>query len=223
MNQTGYKLFFALLIMLFTGNTKAQIINWTRLQSAKNIARLYGGLEHGAVYGVQYGRVVKYKKFVWIPFADLSLPSGSKVFDDHQIKIGTSAKVFQYTNWIVSADLSIVNRTNENPFVTMQSLASESGVQIGYYKTKWFVNINFSTDNSVLTHLKHSDVYKANYPNVTDGWYHSTANNQLFSVNTGYSLKKIDFTLSAGYFTTDEFKSKPGLPVYAKTGINFRF
>lgn len=216
-----------LVVVLFTAiatqNTQAQINNWSRVDSAKNIARIYGGLDFGITYGLHYGRVIKTKNITWVPFADISFPSGKNAIDDYRCKVGTAAKLFQYKSWIASLDIAIVNRQNSNPFVTMQSLGALSGFQVGYYKLKWFANISFATDNSLLTHLKHSEAYKGNYAQVKDGWYDNTANNQLLSLNTGYSFNKTDITLSLGVLTSDEFKSMPNLPVYVNIGINHRF
>jgi len=214
-----------LVILSFTviPNIKAQTNNWSKLDSIKNYARIYGGLDYGVAYGIQYGRIIKTKSIVWIPFVDLSFPLGNDLGDDYRFKVGTTAKLFEYKSWIASVDISIVNRQNRNPFVKLQSFGYESGLQIGYYKHRWFTNIHFSTDNALTTHFKHSEAYNGNYSGVKDGWYQNTANNQLLGFNTGYSLKKIDITLSSGLLRTDEFKSKPSLPLNIKIGVNCRF
>jgi hypothetical protein len=211
------------LIFIIIQNTNAQTNNWRRLDSVKNIARLYGGLDYGIVYGLHYGRIIKTKNIIWIPFADVSLPLGNNPVDDYKFKVGTTAKVFQYKSWIASVDVSIINRQNKNPFVRMHSLGSESGFQIGYYKSKWFVNFNFSTDNSLTTHLKHSDAYKGNYSGVKDGWYQNTANNFSIGGNLGVSFGRSDITLKLGQIFTQNFKTKPSLPIYIQIGYNYKF
>lgn len=202
---------------------KAQDINWGRLDSTKNVIRVKVGLDQGMVYGLEYGKILGARKVKWMPFFQASLPFGERVIDDYQLQIGTRAKFFQLSNWALTAHLAIVHRRNENPFVNMFSLGGTSGVQIGYYKRKGFILLNFSTNNSLLTYLRHNEAYKGNYPMVKDGWYSQTANNQLLSIHSGYSRKKIDLTLALGIQRTEEFKSSPGLPIYLKTGLNYRF
>jgi hypothetical protein len=209
--------------LFFISKMGAQNINWTKLDSAKHIGRIHGGLEYGVIYGLQYGKILKAKRSTWIPFANVSLPLGKNIADDYKINIGTAANILSFNRWILSFDLSITNRQNKNPFVRMQSLGSESGIHFGYYRQKWFVNIDVSTDNSLITHLKHTDAYKGNYHKVVDGWYQNTSSNFSLGCNTGLSFKRSDVTLSIGGLFTQNLKTRPMLPFYSQLGYNYRF
>lgn len=217
------KYFIIALVFSLVTCANGQVNNWAKLDSSKHIATLYSGLDYGFVYGLHYGKIVKNNSILWVPFVNVSLPLGGDVVDDYKLKVGTALKVLQRKNWIVSLEISIINRQNKNPFVIMQSLGFESGLQFGYYKQKWFVNLNLSTDNSLTTHLKHTDAYKGNYSEVADGWYQNTANNISFGSNIGYSFKKLDITFSSGLIRTDGLHAKPYLPFYGKIGFNYRF
>lgn len=216
-------LFFVSLLFSVIPLSKAQTINWSAHDHFDKNIRLYSGLDYGITYGFQFGKIIKTPNITWGPFMDFSLPLGNNLIDDYKLKIGTTAKLFQYNHWITSFDISIINRRNRNPFVSMQSFGSESGIHFGYYKQRWFANIHFSTDNSLITHLNHSKAYKSNYSGVKDGWYENTSNNQLLGFNTGFSFKSIDITLSSGLIRTDTFNSSTTLPIYMKLGINQRF
>ncbi len=220
----SYKSFLFLILFIFAAAPKAeaQTVNWSRMEPVTHHARIYSGLDYGLVYGLNYGRVIKAKSIVWMPFVDASLPMGNQGLDDYRLSVGTLAKVFDYKNWIASLDVSIVGRQNRNPFVRMNGLGSESGIHLGYYKEKWFVNIQFSTDNSYLTYFKHTEAYKGNFPDAKDAWYQNTANNQYFGLNAGYSFKKVDITLSSGLRQTDGLKTKLSLPMSLKLGVNYR-
>lgn len=216
-------LFVGTLFFFIDPSVYAQTNNWSNLDSVKNNIRMYGGLDFGLVYGLQYGRIYKTKKIRWLPYLDLSLPAGQNIVDDYRFNAGTNLKLIHYKAWIGSVDIAIGHRQNRNPFVKMKSFGSELGIQFGYYKPKWFANLHFSTENSWITHLKHSEAYKGNYSMVKDGWYQNTANNQIVGLNIGYSFKKIDITLSSGIIRTNAFKDKPTLPMFGKIGINYRF
>lgn len=223
MKNSISKLLILSLALVAISKSTAQTNNWSRLDSEKNQARIYGGIDYSFTYGFQYGRTIKSKNMVWMPNLDFSVPFGGNLVDDFKLKMGTSTMFFQHKSWRASTDFSIINRQFRNPFVRLHGLGFDCGIHFGYYKPKWFININFSTDNSILTHIKHSDAYKGNYSGAVNGWYQNTASNQLFGFNTGYSLKKLDFTLSSGLLWTEKFKSKPSVPFNAKLGIHYRF
>ena len=217
------KLLILSLSLIAISKTNAQTNNWSRLDSVKNQVRIYGGIDYSFTYGLQYGKIIKTKNIIWMPNIDFSMPFGGNLTDDFKLKLGSNAMFFQSRKWKASADFSIINRQFKNPFVRMHGLGLEAGIHFGYYKPKWFINMNLSTDNSLLTHIKHSDAYLGNYSGAIYGWYQNTASNQLLGFNFGYSLKKMDFTLSSGLIWTDRFKSKPSVPFNAKLGINYRF
>ncbi|RIW13340.1 hypothetical protein D0X99_16315 [Algoriphagus lacus] len=223
MKKVKYCFLTGLIILIISFSGNAQNYNWAKLDSVNNLARIYTGLDHSFAFGLHYGRILNGKKVIWAPFADVSFPSGDPVGDDYNFKIGTLARLFQFEDWKFSFNVSIVNRQNSNPFVKMQSLGSESGFQFGYYKLKWYANLNFSVGSSIVTNFQHTEAYKGNFSGAKDGWYENASNSQLFSVNTGYSLRKMDATLSLGLLRTEEFKSSPSLPYYIKIGLNYLF
>lgn len=216
-------IFIGVLVISSITKVNAQVNNWAKLDGVKHITRAYLGLDYGLVYGISHGNVTKIKNTTLIYFVDLSLPLGSKVFDDYRFKAGASVKAWQSNKWVLSGGISLVNRQNKSPFVKLQNLAVEPSIQFGFYKKKWVVNIEIADDYSFATHFKHTEAYKGNYPGVVDGWYKNTANNISLGLNTGYSFRRFDITLSPGIIRTDGVSGTPSLPFYGKLGINFRY
>jgi len=211
-----------LMLYLTIPKANAQDYNWAKLDSFNHIARVYTGLNNGVIYGLHYGKIINIKKIIFIPFVDLSLPVGERVLDDYKFKLGTSLRLLQNKNWILTGGVSLLNQRYENPFVKMQNLGVETFLQFGLYKEKWFLNVNISNDYLFATHFKHSEAYQKNYAGATNGWYQNTGNNLSLGLNIGYSFKKLDITLSPGIVKTDRFKSSPTLPFYGKLGINYK-
>lgn len=222
MKALTINIFLGVLVFSSFTNSNAQVYNWSKIESGNHIVRAHLGLDFGVIYGLHYGRRLTIKNATLVPFIDLSLPLGGEAIDDSKLKIGTSAKVLQRKKWFLTADVSFISRQNTNPFVAMHNIGFESGVQFGYYKKRWFLNANISNDYSFATHLKHTEAYKGNYAGAVDGWYKNTANNFSIGLNTGYSFKKIDITLSPGIIRTDGWSSTPTLPFYGKIGVNYR-
>ena len=213
----------ALLIFSFPIVTKAQVYNWARLGSFNHIAGAYTGLNYGLIYGLHYGKIITNRKTTWIPFADVSSPAGAEILDDFKVKVGTSVSILQLKKWKLITDVSIFNQQNQNPLSKMQSIGFESGLQFGFYKERWFLGANFSNAYAFATHIKHAKGYLDNYTRAVNGWYKHTANNLSIGLNTGYSFKRFDMTLSPGIIKTDGFRSSPSLPFYGKIGVNYKF
>ncbi len=94
---------------------------------------------------------------------------------------------------------------------------------IGYYKPKWFVAGEVGFDKAIVTHFKHSENFINDFPNTQDGWYEpSTGGNFHYGIQTGYSFKNSDLTLTIGNFITQDFKTTPLIPYYFKLGYNYR-
>lgn len=221
------KTIFKCMVLLVTINlqhTHAQNYNWQKITSeTKHLAGAYVGLDYGFTYGIYYAKVLPVKKMIFIPGIEASLPIGSELVDDYKLKIGTAVKLVQVKRWVLSTSLFFLSRRNETPIVRMYNVGSELTFKLGYYREKWFLAAELGSDNALGTHLKHTDAYKGNYSAVVDGWYQTTGANLFFGLNTGLSLKKVDWLLSAGYITADRFRAKPTLPFYAKLGLNYRF
>ena len=223
MEYSNRLLLVSLIIISTISNNKAQVYNWHRISSSSSIGSVYVGLNYGLIYGLHYGRIITSKKATYILFIDISLPTGNKVIDDYKVKLGTSVQFLNRNNWVLSSDVSFFNQKIQQSFVKMQSIGLESGLQFGFFKEKWFLNVKISNAYSLATHLKHSEAYRENYSTAVNGWYQNSANNISLGINTGYSFKNIDITLSPGIIKTNGFKSSPLLPFFATTNLNYRF
>ncbi|MBJ7429105.1 MAG: serine hydrolase, partial [Bacteroidia bacterium] len=135
-----------------------------------------------------------------------SFPSGGKLFDDFKTKIGGQARLYRIGNFKFSASIYGIYRRYENTLVRLQNFGSEMTGVIGYYKPKWFVAGEVGFDKAIVTHFKHSENFRNNFPEAQDGWYEpSTGGNFNYGVQTGYSFKNSDLTLTIGKFITQDF------------------
>jgi hypothetical protein len=115
-------------------------------------------------------------------------------------------------------------RRFENGYARLLNFGADVSTTGGFYKKHWFAAGEIGFDKAIVTHFKHTDLYKANFPGVKDGWYEpSTGGNFYYGINGGYSFKKQDIYLKAGRLIQQDFKTSPMLPFYAELGLNFRF
>ncbi len=212
-------------ILFLAGGANSQNVNWGGLKpETKHLLTLNVGWDYGLVYGIGYSYQLKSKMPVLLQ-ASYSFPSGGKWLDDFKAKIGGQVRVYRIDDFQFSASIHGIYRRYENPLVRMQNFGSEMSGVVGYYRPKWFAAAEVGFDKAIVTHFKHSDTYKEfTYAGVRDGWYEpATGGNFHYGLRTGFSMKKYEFTVSAGKVITQDFKTRPMIPYYANLGFNVKF
>jgi hypothetical protein len=220
------KLILLILISFLSSidSINAQSINWQSLKiEDKQIVNAHVGFEYAIVYGIAYSYRLKSVTPIFLN-VDFSVPAGKKVFDDLKTKVGGQARLYKFGDFQFSASIHGIYRRYENPLVRMQNFGSEMKGIVGYYKSKWFAAAEIGFDKAIVTHFKHSDLYKEfHYSAVTDGWYQpSTGGNFNFGLQAGYSFSQSDITMKFGRVVSQDFKTNPSIPVYAELGYNFK-
>ncbi|MBV9987600.1 MAG: hypothetical protein JO301_07970 [Chitinophagaceae bacterium] len=209
-------------LAFFSSAINAQAYNWESLKENQNLINVQAGFDYGVVAGVGYGYRIK-SKIPMVLHGDYSFPAGKNLLDDFKTRVGATARLYDAGGLQVSADITGVFRRNENDMVRMVNFGSEMKAVAGYYRSGWLVAAEIGFDKAIVTHLKHSAVYKTSYPGVTDGWYIPTGGNFLYGVQGGFSFRKTDLYLKAGKTVMQDFKTTPLLPYYFEFGINRKF
>lgn len=222
----NYKIYLLIAVILISvGSLNAQTINWASLQKEhKHILNVNVGAEYGIIYGVGYNYHIRTKLFEILPDVEYSFPSGNKIMDDFKAKIGAQVSWFEYCNFRFNTRLQGIFRREKNDFVRLLNFGSDIAGVIGYYRLKWFVSGEVGFDKAIVTNFKHSEKYRAQFPDVVDGWYEPpTGGNFYFGGQAGYSFKKHDLYLRGGKILNQDFKTKPLLPIYLQLGYNIKF
>lgn len=210
--------------ILFTKNSlNAQNINWGSLQKKeKHIFNVNTSLEYGWTFGGGYGYQLKTKLPIVLS-TEYSFPGGNILLDDFKTKIGGTIRFAKVDNFQFSAKLHGVFRRYENTLSRLVNFGSDMSAAAGYYKKKWYVAAEAGFDKAIVTHFKHSQEYKNNFPDVQDGWFEpSTGGNFYYGIQSGISFKQHDIYLKAGRTVTQDFRTSPLIPFYAQLGYNLK-
>lgn len=201
----------------------AQSINWSSLDSTKHIINVGIGWDYSLSYSVGYVHKLNFN-IPTVLNANFSIPSGENLLDDFKTKIGGQMVLLNNPNFKGGITLNGIYRRYENPLVRLQNFGSEMKGIFGYYQPKWFVAGEVGFDKAIVTHFKHSLIFKETiYQEVKDGWYEpSTGGNFIYGLQTGYSFKKSDLTFNIGLLTTQDFNAAPRIPYYLILGYNYR-
>ena len=222
MKRIALVLFIASLF--FSSFSNAQSINWAALKKdQKHIASVHTGADYAFTYGAAYGYQLKSKLPV-ILMAGYSFPSGNAISDDFKSELGAQANWYQSKNFYISSKLLSIFRRVENTYARLLNFGAGVSATAGFYKKHWFAAGEIGFDKAIITHFKHTDLYKANFPAVKDGWYEpSTGGNFYYGITAGYSFKDADIYLRTGKLIQQDFKTSPMLPFYAELGLNLKF
>jgi hypothetical protein len=217
------KYLFSIALCLAAFASSAQTFNWGSLKKEqKHILNMNVNSEYGITYGIGYSYHLSFKLPI-ILNSEYSFPSGKNITDDFKTKIGGQVDLFQAGNFHFIAKLQGIFRRYENDYARLLNFGSDLSGTVGYYKKKWFVAGDIGFDKAIVTHFRHSGLYKSNYPDVKDGWYEpSTGGNLYYGIQGGLSGKKFDVYLKAGKLTEQDFKTSPMLPLYAQLGLNIK-
>lgn len=217
-------LFFILfLCTIVTQSIYAQVINWNSAEESKHIFNVSTGWDNGVSFSAGYAYQFKLE----MPFlinANFSIPSGEKLLDDFKTKIGGQLVVLNKENFKGSLALTGIFRRFENPLVRLVNFGSEMKGTIGYYRSRYFVAGEIGFDKAIVTHFKHSALFKEHvYSEVTNGWYEpATGGNFNYGIQTSYTFNRYDVTLNIGKVVTQDFKTTPLIPYYLMLGFNYR-
>lgn len=201
----------------------SQTINWNNLKKEQtHIINTNIGWDYSINYGVGYGYQIKSELPIVLNI-EFSVPSGNNLLDDVKTKIGGQIRVFQLNNFTFITKIQGIFRRYENPSVRLVNFGSDMSGTIGYYKPKWYIATEIGFDKAIITHFKHSQLVKDNFPTIQDGWYEpSTGGNFYYGLQTGFSFKKHDIYLKIGKVLTQDFKTTPLIPYYAQLGYNIK-
>lgn len=214
-----------LLLTLFVATSSAQTFNWSRVdENKKFMVNAKFGMEHGAIFGLEFGYQIKTALFPVILNVEYSFPTGENFLDDFKTKIGGQIRLIEYNNVHFTANIHGVFRRYENDFVRLLNFGADLSGILGYYRNNWFAAAEFGFDKAIVTHFKHSDTYRSQYSGFINGWYQPpTGGNYYYGLQTGVSFYEHDIYLRLGKTVMQDFKTSPMLPVYGQLGYNLKF
>jgi hypothetical protein len=222
MNSKKSTLIAIVLFMMMTGY--AQNLNWANLsQDQQHIINVNIGMDYSVNYAIGYGYKLKTALPI-IASVEYLQPSGKNLVDDFKVKVGGQIQLYHTGPLFIVAKVYSIFRRYENNYVSMANFGSDLSATVGYFKPKWFAAADVGFDKAIVTHFKHSELFKEHFPDVKDGWYEpATGGNLYYGLQGGISLGRVDIYLKAGKVISQDFKTAPTLPFYGQLGINLKF
>jgi hypothetical protein len=213
-----------ILVMVMAGVSYSQNINWRSLgEDQRNVVQLGFGYDYAATAQFAYGRTFSWVRPVVVAL-DYSFPMGSDLLDDFKVKLGGQIEIVEIGGFSATIKISSVFRQYQSALVRIESFGSDLAALAGYYKLTWYAAGEFGFDKSITSYLKHSDVMKADFPGIRDGWYIPTGGHYYYGIQAGKTIgESFDISLRLGATNAQDNDENDVLPYYLHLGLGMRF
>jgi len=211
-------------VMALASTGYSQNINWRSLgEDQRNIVHFSFGYDFGVVAQAGYSRCFTVIKPVVVGL-DYSSPMGRDLVDDFKVRVGAQIEIVQIGSFSTTLKIASNFRRYENALVRIASFGSDFAVLAGYYRSTWYAAGEFGFDKSITSHLRHSDVMRANFPAIRDGWYVPAGGHFYYGIQGAKTIgESLDLSLRLGATKAQDNDEDALLPWYAQLGLGIRF
>ena len=202
----------------------SQNINWRSLREDQpNVVQLNVGYDFGVTSQVSYARTLDVVRPALLG-VDFSFPMGSNLLDDFKVRLGGQIEIVEINGFSATLKISSVFRRYQTELVRIVSFGSDFAVLAGYYTPTWSVGGEFGFDKSITSQIKNSEIMRAYFPGIKDGWYLPTGGHYYFGIQGGKTIgESLDLSLRLGATNAQFNDENAVLPLYLQLGLGMRF
>jgi hypothetical protein len=213
-----------MILMTLVEIGSAQNINWRSMgKEQRNVVQLNAGYDFGATAQVGYARLFTWGRPVMVGL-DYSYPMGSTLSDDFKVRLGGQVELVEIGGFCATIKIFSNFRRYETPLVRIVSFGSDFAALAGYYTSTWYAAGELGFDKAVASQLKHSDIMKANFPGIRDGWYVPTGGNWYYGIQGGKTIGDMfEVSLRLGATSAQFHDENATIPLYLQLGTGVRF
>ena len=206
-----------ILVMAMAGVSYSQNINWRSLgEDQRNVVQLGFGYDYAATAQFAYGRTFSWVRPVMVRL-DYSFPMGEDLFDDFKVRLGGQMEIVEAGGFSATVRILANLRRYQTTLVRIVSFGSDFALLAGYYRPTWHAAGEFGFDKSITSYLKHSDVMRAHFPGIRDGWYLPTGGNYYYGIQAGKTIgESLDLSLRMGATNAQDNDANGFLPYYLR-------
>ncbi|MGB2867860.1 MAG: hypothetical protein WBD36_05375 [Bacteroidota bacterium] len=215
----------AVIIVMASSETGySQNVNWRSLrEDQRNLVQLNFGYDFGVTSQISYNRFISTIKPAMLGL-DISFPMGSNLLDDFKVKLGGQIEIAEIDGFSATIRISSIFRRYQTEMVSIASFGSDFAVLAGYDAPTWSVGGEFGFDKSITSHFKHSDIMRAEFPAIRDGWYVPTGGHYYYGIQGGKTIgESYDLSLRLGATRAQANDEDAMLPYYLQLGLGVRF
>ena len=202
----------------------SQNINWRSLrEDQRNVIQFNFGYDFGVTAQLGYSRSFTMFKPVVVAL-DYSFPMGDDLIDDFKVRLGGQIEIVEIDGFSATIKISSNFRRYQTELVRIAGFGSDFAALAGYYRPTWYAAGEFGFDKSIISHLKHSDIMRADFPAIKDGWYIPSGGNYYYGIQAGKTIgESFDLSLRLGATRAQFNDENAVIPLYLQLGLGMRF
>lgn len=215
-------LFILAIVALPLGAAAQEVTRWP--DSAKQSFGVDAGLESAFIARATYAHRVD---LGFAPdarlFARATLPIVTPDLGDWELDAGLRATVLRWGVLRAAVLAGPFLRNTMNVLFNATGMGVGATVLIGYEGDRWGLSVEAGYEETLVTDLHNSDLYRDTYfASAKDGWYATTGGAARVGLRGGLRVASIEIYLTAGIAATDAFHATVP-PFYATLGSTYAF
>jgi hypothetical protein len=177
----------------------SQNVNWRSLTAEpQDIIYLSAGYDFGAVAQLGYSRSFTMIKPVVVGL-DYSFPMGRDLIDDFKVRLGAQVEIAAIGGFSATVKIASLFRRYQVELVRIVSFGADVAAVAGYYRPTWYAAGELGFDKAITSHLRHSEIMRANFPAIRDGWYVPTGGHYYYGLQAGKTIgESFDLSFRVG-------------------------
>lgn len=197
---------------------------WNVARFGTERSRVYTtfGLDPALVSSVGYGRVLRVLGRDIQFTGDVGAVAAQMDAHDFRTKLSAQASLVQWKSMHVAGSATFITRGTENVIYRGFNFGADFTGTAGVYRQRWFAAGEFGFDKAIITHVTHTDLYRATYPGAKDGWYLDAGGTYHYGFMSGFALGKTEVVGRFGWLRT-EYHNDLMSPLYGSVGLGFGF
>lgn len=213
-----------LVVIVLADAGYSQNLNWRALgEDRENIVQLSFGYDYGVTAQLGYSRSFTLIRPMVVGI-DYSFPMGDDLTDDFKIRLGGQIELAEAEGVSISLKVQSIFRRYQTQLVRIASFGADLGILAGYYSPGWYAAGEFGFDKSITSHFKHSDLMRASFPGIRDGWYIPTGGHFYYGIQGGKTIgESLELSVRAGATNAQWNDEEALLPYYFQLGVSAKF
>jgi hypothetical protein len=218
-----YVLWVALVIALFPVTSVHAQWNLALQRAGADQVYVTGGLDPAVITSVGYGRTVSAFGVVTQLSAEAGVVAGEADLRDFRTRVTAQVQLARVGRVRIGGRASFITRGTENRIFRAVNMGAALSGTAGLYGQRWFAAGEVGFDKALVTHLRHSDEYRAlHFATAQDGWYLDNGGTWGLGALMGRTLGRHELVVRVGVSRTQAWDT-PSIPGYAVIGWGVSF
>jgi hypothetical protein len=204
------------------GDADAQT-NVARFETSRSRVYTQVGLDPALMTSIGYGRVLRVIGHDFQLAGEAAVVASGRDISDARARITTTTSLLRWGSVHLTGSASAVARHTDNAIYRAVSIGADATASLGFYRPGWFVAGEFGKDKSIVTHVKHTDLYRETfYENAKDGWYLDAGGYYRYGFAGGFAIGPVEIAGRAGWQKTEDWNEMT-TPNYVSLGVGIGF